>query len=89
MMRKTLLVLATIALAVVVAPTALAKSAAETAAAEALTTVKLLAFNDFHGHLEANTPGTIQTGAAFRARRRARRRQSRSRPAAPSTSPRT
>ena len=27
-----------------------------------LTTVKLLAFNDFHGHLEANTPGTIQTG---------------------------
>ena len=24
--------------------------------------MKLLAFNDFHGHLEANTPGTIQTG---------------------------
>ena len=24
-----------------------------------LTTVKLLAFNDFHGHLEAGTPGTI------------------------------
>jgi 5'-nucleotidase len=26
------------------------------------TSVQLLAFNDFHGHLEPNTPGTIQTG---------------------------
>ena len=26
------------------------------------TTVQLLAFNDFHGHLEPNTPGTIQVG---------------------------
>ena len=26
------------------------------------TYVQLLAFNDFHGHLEPNTPGTIQTG---------------------------
>ena len=26
------------------------------------TAVQLLAFNDFHGHLEPNTPGTIQTG---------------------------
>ena len=33
--------------------------------------MKLLAFNDFHGHLEANTPGTIQIGAAFPTRRRA------------------
>ena len=60
-MRKTLLVLATIALAVVAVPSALAKSAAKTPPPK-VTTVKLLAFNDFHGHLEANTPGTIQTG---------------------------
>ena len=26
------------------------------------TLVQLLAFNDFHGHLEPNTPGTIQVG---------------------------
>ena len=29
---------------------------------EKLTTVTLLAFNDFHGHLEPSTPGTIQVG---------------------------
>jgi 5'-nucleotidase len=26
------------------------------------TSVQLLAFNDFHGHLEPNTPGTVQVG---------------------------
>ena len=87
-MRKTLLVLATIALAVVAVPSALAKSAAKTPPPK-VTTVKLLAFNDFHGHLEANTPGTIRPGAAFRTRRLALLRRSRSRPAAPSTSQHT
>ena len=60
-MSRLMLVLATIALAVVAVPSALAKSAAKTPPPK-VTTVKLLAFNDFHGHLEANTPGTIQTG---------------------------
>ena len=60
-MSRLMLVLATIALAVVAVPSAPAKSAAKTPPPK-VTTVKLLAFNDFHGHLEANTPGTIQTG---------------------------
>jgi 5'-nucleotidase len=54
-------VLAAFALAAVVAPTAMARNVVQQEAA-AVTQVKLLAFNDFHGHLEANTPGTIQTG---------------------------
>ena len=59
-MKKTLLALVALALAIVAAPSALA--APGHPQKEKLTQVKLLAFNDFHGHLEANTPGTIQTG---------------------------
>ncbi|HEX4983356.1 MAG TPA: 5'-nucleotidase C-terminal domain-containing protein, partial [Ilumatobacteraceae bacterium] len=63
-MRRTLLAIAALALAVVVTPAALAEPGPKK---EKLTTVKLLAFNDFHGHLEANTPGRINdpvTGAS-------------------------
>jgi 5'-nucleotidase len=55
MSRKVMVVLAALAVAVVAAPGGLAKGEPK----EKLTTVKLLAFNDFHGHLEAGTPGTI------------------------------
>jgi 5'-nucleotidase len=58
------LALAALALAVVATPTAVgANKAAKPPKPPELTTVKLLAFNDFHGHLEANTPGTIAVGA--------------------------
>ena len=60
-MRKTTIVLAAFALAAIVAPNAFARNALEQEQS-AVTQVRLLAFNDFHGHLEANTPGTIQTG---------------------------
>jgi 5'-nucleotidase len=63
-MRKTVLALVVAALAVVAAPTAFG---AEKPKPAKLTQVKLLAFNDFHGHLEANTPGRINdpvTGAS-------------------------
>jgi 5'-nucleotidase len=66
-MKKTLLVLAAFALAIVAAPTALAAPGAQP---EKLTHVKLLAFNDFHGHLEPLTPGFMNlptTGASVRA----------------------
>ena len=43
----------------VAAPSALA---AEGPKKDNDTHVQLLAFNDFHGHLEPNTPGTIQVG---------------------------
>jgi 5'-nucleotidase len=56
-MRKALLTLAALTLALVAAPTALADPGNDKA--PKLTTVKLLGFNDLHGHLEANTPGTI------------------------------
>jgi 5'-nucleotidase len=52
-----------LALALVAVPTAFGAPAP----APAQTQVKLLAFNDFHGHLEANTPGRINdpaTGAS-------------------------
>ena len=55
-MRKTTLFLVALALAIVAAPSALGAPGPTT------TQVRLLAFNDFHGHLEANTPGTIQIG---------------------------
>ena len=61
-MRKALLFLATLALAAVAVPTGLAAPGAKPPKPPKppkLTTVKLLAFNDFHGHLEAGTPGTI------------------------------
>jgi len=55
-MRKSTLFLVALALAIVAAPSALGAPGPTT------TQVRLLAFNDFHGHLEANTPGTIQIG---------------------------
>src|SRR6188508_2732364 len=58
-MRKTVLMLAALAVAIVAAPSALAANGPKP---EKLTHVKLLAFNDFHGHLEATTPGTISVG---------------------------
>ena len=57
-MKRMMLVLAALAIAIVAAPSALAKPDSEPKPPK-LTTVKLLAFNDFHGHLEAGTPGTI------------------------------
>ena len=58
-MRKTLTAIAALVLAFVVTPAALAAPGPKT---EKLTHVKLLAFNDFHGHLETTTPGTVQVG---------------------------
>jgi 5'-nucleotidase len=57
-MKRVMLVLAALAVAIVAAPSGLAKGEPKEKAPK-LTTVKLLAFNDFHGHLEAGTPGTI------------------------------
>src|SRR4029079_6827598 len=65
-MRKAPLFLATLALAAVAVPTGLAAPGAKPPKPPKppkLTTVKLLAFNDFHGHLEAGTPGTIPNPA--------------------------
>lgn len=68
--RKALLALATLAVAIVAAPTALADDWSRERGHDKkpkLTQVKLLAFNDFHGHLEATTPGRINdpvTGAS-------------------------
>src|SRR6188508_271092 len=58
MSRKVMVVLAALAVAVVAAPGGFAKPEPKVKPPK-LTTVKLLAFNDFHGHLEAGTPGTI------------------------------
>ena len=60
-MRKTILMLAALAVAIVAAPSALAKPGPKEKPPK-LTTVKLLAFNDFHGHLEPKTPGSISVG---------------------------
>jgi 5'-nucleotidase len=57
-MKKTLVAVAALAVAVVAAPSALAEPAPKEKK-EKLTHVRLLGFNDLHGHLEANTPGTI------------------------------
>jgi 5'-nucleotidase len=58
-MKKTLVAIAALAVAIVAAPAAPAAPAEPGPKKEKLTHVKLLAFNDFHGHLEAGTPGTI------------------------------
>ena len=61
-MKKRLLILTALALAIVASPAALAGSKGGEPKPEkpAKTVhVKLLAFNDFHGHLEASSPGTI------------------------------
>jgi 5'-nucleotidase len=57
-MKRTFAALVAVALAIVAAPSALADQQAKPKK-EKLTHVKLLAFNDFHGHLETGTPGTI------------------------------
>ena len=57
-MKRLMLVFAALAVAIVAAPTGLAKPGPKEKPPK-LTTVKLLAFNDFHGHLEAGTPGSI------------------------------
>jgi 5'-nucleotidase len=62
-MNKTVMaVLAALAVAIVAAPGGFAKGDQKEKAPK-LTTVKLLAFNDFHGHLEPTTPGSISVGA--------------------------
>ncbi len=61
MSRKVMVVLAALAVAIVAAPGGLAKNEPKVKPPK-LTTVKLLAFNDFHGHLEAGTPGSIAVG---------------------------
>jgi 5'-nucleotidase len=58
-MRRTIAVLAALGLMLVVgAPQALAAKGPK----DNDTYVQLLAINDFHGHLAANTPGSIQVG---------------------------
>ena len=57
-MKRRLVALAAVALAIVAVPSALADPPAKPTK-QKLTQIKLLAFNDFHGHLEAGTPGTI------------------------------
>jgi 5'-nucleotidase len=66
-MKRTLVAIAAFALAIAFTPAALAADGPKT---EKLTHVKLLAFNDFHGHLETTTPGAINdpvTGASVAA----------------------
>ena len=59
-LNRVILALAALAVAIVAAPSGFA---AKPPKPPKLTTVKLLAFNDFHGHLEAGTPGTITNPA--------------------------
>ena len=58
-LNKVILALAALAVAIVAAPSGFAAKPPKPPKPPKLTTVKLLAFNDFHGHLEAGTPGTI------------------------------
>ena len=58
-MRRTIAVLAALGLMLVAAaPQALSATKDNSK----LTSVQLLAINDLHGHLQANTPGTVQVG---------------------------
>jgi 5'-nucleotidase len=59
-MRKTMLAALTLVAALAAAPAALAAPPGKDKAKD--THVQLLGFNDFHGHVEPNTPGTIQIG---------------------------
>jgi 5'-nucleotidase len=65
-MRRTIAVLAALGLMLVLgAPQALAADGPKDQGPKNKdndTHVQLLAFNDFHGHLEPSTPGSIQTG---------------------------
>jgi 5'-nucleotidase len=56
--RLTAAVAAAVGLALAAAPAALADKGGK----DKDTHVQLLAINDFHGHLEPNTPGTVQIG---------------------------
>jgi len=58
-MRRTIAVLAAVALTLLGASQALAATGPQK---DNDTYVQLLAINDFHGHLAANTPGSIQVG---------------------------
>ena len=85
-MKRTLVAIAAFALAVAFTPAALAAPGAKPdpkPKPPKLTTVKLLAFNDFHGHLEAGTPGTIIDPVNRRSGHRRRRRVLRHAPEGP------
>ena len=56
--RFVLLALVTLAVLIAVVPSALAQAGPK----EKFIDVRILAFNDFHGHLEPNTPGGIAVG---------------------------
>lgn len=61
MKRFHTLIVAAAALALALAPSAFADAGGDRAK-DNDTYVQLLAINDFHGHLQANTPGSIQIG---------------------------
>src|SRR3954470_23414737 len=61
-MTKLKLVVALLAAALMVAPSAFAANGPKK---DKDTHVQLLAINDFHGHLEPNTPGTIRYCCEF------------------------
>ena len=68
-MKRTLVAIAAFALAVAFTPAALAAPGAKPdpkPKPPKLTTVKLLAFNDFHGHLEAGNAGLDRRGCGHR-----------------------
>ena len=60
-MRRAITAAMIVAAALFVVPTATAGRGGD-GAKDNDTRVQLLAFNDFHGHVEPNTPGTIQIG---------------------------
>ena len=60
-MRRVTTAAMVIAAALLVVPTAIAGRGGD-GKKDNDTRVQLLAFNDFHGHVEPNTPGTIQVG---------------------------
>jgi 5'-nucleotidase len=60
-MRRVITTAMIVVAALLVVPTAIAGRGGD-GAKDNDTRVQLLAFNDFHGHLQPNTPGTIQIG---------------------------
>jgi 5'-nucleotidase len=62
-MRRVTTTVMIVVAALLVVPTAIAGRGGD-GAKDNDTRVQLLAFNDFHGHVEPNTPGTIQIGQA-------------------------
>ena len=59
-MRRTIAVLAALGLMLVLG--ASQALAAQSPGKASFTSVQLLAINDLHGHLQPNTPGTVQVG---------------------------